>query len=106
MSIGQCIAFEITPHYYNDWSVVSSVYYLQGAKITYEKEANLVIDYYSLSRNLKQVIFYLRISIRECALSGQLNFLISLGGFAIDHVLIFHLIVFFAQPFKHHVRIR
>ncbi|KAK2550128.1 Structural maintenance of chromosomes protein 1A [Acropora cervicornis] len=27
----------------------------QGAKITYEKEANLVIDYFSLSRNLKQV---------------------------------------------------
>lgn len=29
--------------------------YLQGAKITYEREANLVIDYSSLSRNLKQV---------------------------------------------------
>lgn len=28
---------------------------LQGAKITYEREANLVIDYSSLSRNLKQV---------------------------------------------------
>lgn len=27
----------------------------QGAKITYEKEANLVIDYFSLSRNLKQI---------------------------------------------------
>ena len=27
----------------------------QGAKITYEREANLVIDYSSLSRNLKQV---------------------------------------------------
>ena len=28
---------------------------LQGAKITYEREANVVIDYSSLSRNLKQV---------------------------------------------------
>ena len=30
-------------------------FHLQGAKITYEREANLVIDYSSLSRNLKQV---------------------------------------------------
>ena len=31
------------------------VYFSQGAKITYEREANLVIDYSSLGRSLKQV---------------------------------------------------
>ena len=30
-------------------------FFLQGAKITYEREANLVIDYSSLGRSLKQV---------------------------------------------------
>lgn len=35
-------------------------FYLQGAKITYEREANLVIDYSSLSRGLKQVRTYLQ----------------------------------------------
>ena len=35
--------------------IMSVNFNLQGAKITYEREANLVIDYSSLSRNLKQV---------------------------------------------------
>ena len=31
------------------------IFFLQGAKITYEREANLIIDYSSLGRSLKQV---------------------------------------------------